>query len=456
MLASKPSVSDTNFNDHRLRKFPSHYFSEMENDNETRISSMERSGLTESKLGVRDSDGNVVNFREANNWIDKFHTGHAGVIAANPTSNGGSNVARATLTDGNYGVGRSGYESAFSTLLHYPSFMDVGKLNTYTYRGGSPTTDGTAASGAYVPADVAHSNQVYGMKVADSEIDTYDENNKGQQFNNLDIVPAEGQTADQAGDAGDLDFNGQGGADGSMFAERSQFYQNEASRFATGHHDPDETPTYPKIDDQWRNPDHHNYVQLAGLTAAGEGDGDSAVINIYRQYNRGTWSDGDLADSLTNIIENNPTFTNSARYTPIEYKNGLVEASKCHQCCNTDHNCNWNWQPTTKVDWNFAYVWRYQAIEQRSNPDNSGQMGVGGNGRDWTTTIPTLSQDIGDFHFNFPPYMANHAINRGNGRGENTSFGDPQGADDDASATTISDAGAYTYNTNGFFALENP
>ena len=448
MLASKPSVTDANFNDHRLRKFPSHYFSEMENDNETRISSMERASGAD--MGVIDSSGKVVNFREANNWIDKFHTGHAGVIAANPTSNGGSNVARATLTDGNYGVGRSGYESAFSTLLHYPSFMDVGKLNTYTYRGGSPSDDGTAKSEPYVPADVAHSNQVYGMKVADSEIDTYDQNNKGQTFNNLDIVPAEGQTAGQTGDAGDLDFNGQGGADGSMFAERSQFYQNEASRFATGHHDPDETPTYPKIDDQWRNPDHHNYVQLAGLTAANAGDGDSAVIDIYRQYNRGNWAAGDLADTLTNIIEDNPTFTNSARYTPIEYKNGLVEASKCHQCCNTDHNCNWNWQPTTKVDWNFAYVWRYQAIEQRSNPDNNDQMGVGGNGRDWTATIPTLSQDLGDFHFNFPPYMANHAINRGNGRG-NGHFGDPQGA-----TITISDAGAYTYNTNGYFALANP
>ena len=35
--------------------------------------------------------------------------------------------------------------------------------------------------------------------------------------------------------------------------------------------------------------------------------------------------------------------------------------SKCHQCCNTEHNCNFTWQPTTEADWAAAYVWRYDA-----------------------------------------------------------------------------------------------
>jgi len=60
-------------------------------------------------------------------------------------------------------------------------------------------------------------------------------------------------------------------------------------------------------------------------------------------------------------------------HEPIEYKNGLVPTSKCHQCCNTDHNCNWNWQPTTKLDWEFAYVWRYSTrttLKDTDTPDD--------------------------------------------------------------------------------------
>ena len=453
MLANKPAATETRFNDHRLRKFPSHYFSEMENDSTAYLSSLEKSTIDSADKSARkhiDGSGNVIEIREGNNWIDKFHTGYTGILNENPSAGSGHQMSKATLTDGNYGVGRSGYESSFQTLLNYPDFLNVGKLNNYIYRGGSDTDNGLVkANSAYITADVAHSNQVYGMKISDGEIDAYDIANKGQKYGagDADILPAEGQAGATAlGANGDLDFNGQGGADGSLFAERSQFYQNEAKRFAS---------TSP-IDDQWRNPDQHNYVRLAGYDTPGTPDTNAEVIDIFRQYNRGNWPSG-LDSSISHILETNPTTTQSARYQPIEYKNGLVEASKCHQCCNTDHNCNWNWQPTTKVDWNFAYVWRYQAIEEKSNAlgwnknntpadlttDTSTVMGIGANGRAWDAAITTLSQDLQDHHFNFPPYMANHPENRGNGA---VNGGDPSAS----SATLMSDSDStYTVQSGG-------
>ena len=451
MLAQKDTITDPNWNNHRLRKFPSHYFSEMENDHTNALSSLQKSTITEqghiTTSGVGSGSATEVDIREANNWIDKFHTGFTGILDKNPNDGSGHQMARATLTDGNYGVGRSGYESAFKTLLHYPEFMDVGKLNNYIYRGGYATDDGTVkANSAYVTADVAHSNQVYGMKIDDQRIDEYDAANKGQKYGTDDIIPKFGQATDATGNNDkDLDFNGQGGADGSLFAERSQFYQNEAKRFASG------SP----IDAQWRNPDQHNYVQNAGNDATGVLDASptGSEIEIFRQYNRGNWP-STLNTSISRILETQPTSTEATRYQPIEYKNGLVEASKCHQCCNTDHNCNWNWQPTTKVDWNFAYVWRYQAIDEKSNQPTDGNMGVGANGRMWDTKTPTLSQDLADFHFNFPPYAANHPVNRGNAGGgasglTTTDLGDPSGAvdkiSDSDSTYTTSDGTYYTW-----------
>ena len=439
MLAEKDmfasNVASTR-NNHQFRKFASHYFTEMENDNVNEISALERASDITSGVNAKyqvpsgatyGDTSTYVDVREKNNWVDKFHTGFTGSLEKGTSTH---QKARATLTDGNYGVGRSGYESAFSTLLHYPTFMDVGKLNSYTYRGGKASTDGTAdTNAAYVTADVAHANQVYGMKITDSEIDEYDKANKGQQYLGADMLPAVGQTANEIGADGDLDFNGQGGADGSMFAERSQFYQNEASRFAS------DVP----IDDQWRNPDQHNYVKNAGTT------GTAADTEIFRQTL--AFMDPKITDrwtlntSLDNIIEADTRWQESTRYQPIEYKNGLVEASKCHQCCNTDHNCNWNWQPTTKVDWNFAYVWRYQAIDERSNTPNMpagsnhggaiDTMGVGSADRDTDRkVISTLSQVLNDHHFNFPPYMANHETNRGGSTGTvaTTNLGGPTGA----------------------------
>ena len=416
------------------------------------VSSMEKSGISATARKNVKADGTAINFREGNNWIDKFHTGHSGIVDQNPTANGGSQMARATLTDGNYGVGRSGYESAFSTLLHYPTFMNVGKLNNYIYRGGSDTDNGTAKSAPYVTADVANSNQVYGMKIDDTQINAYDAANRGQVYGSADLIPAEGQfvtgSTNHLGTVGDIDFNGQGGADGSMFAERSQFYQNEASRFAS----------MEPIDDQWRNPDQHNYVINAGQDTLNTADTNSADTGIFRQYGNRTWPTGistTLSPAANAYLPSSVIMTEATRYQPIEYKNGLVEASKCHQCCNTDHNCNWNWQPTTKVDWNFAYVWRYQAIDERSNSSGASGvadstiavMGVGENDRGFHSEVTTLSQTIGDHHFNFPPYMANHPVNRGNGA---TDFGDPKGS----KVKISTDSTTYTVNgasDGGFF-----
>ena len=54
------------------------------------------------------------------------------------------------------------------------------------------------------------------------------------------------------------------------------------------------------------------------------------------------------------------------------YQNGMKESSKCYQCCNTEHNCNFNWQPLTEADWEHAYVWRYD-----TSAFSSGQFGTG-------------------------------------------------------------------------------
>jgi len=430
MLAEKPMWSGiqlANTDNHEFRKFASHYFTEMENDKVDEISSLARSNAGKGVNGD-------VQFRENNNWVDKFYTDFTGSLEVETDSPADDLLARATLTDGNYGVGRSGYESAFSTLLHYPSFLkeNVGKINNYIYRGGYATTDGTAnTSDPYDTADVAHSNQVYGMKISDSQIDAYDAANKGQQYLSADIVPAVGQNGGTGAD-GDLDFNGQGGADGSMFAERSQFYQNEASRFASS------VP----IDDQWRNPDQHNYVIGAGVSAADTGIARKNLAHLQPTANRWTLNTG-----IDDIIETTTKWQESTRYQPIEYKNGLVEASKCHQCCNTDHNCNWNWQPTTKVDWNFAYVWRYQAIDEKSEDTwgDDNNMGVGENDRYPTGTIAisTLSQVTNDHQFNFPPYMANHGINRGGSTG---GISDPNLGDPSGNVQEMSDS-ASTYST---------
>lgn len=419
MLANKPSgiTAGGIYDNHMFRKFPSHHFSEMEND------------ATDVYSG-RNIAAHAVNTaftgldREGNNWIDKFNTDYTGQMTENTRSL--DMMQRATLTDGNYGVGRTGYESAYKTLLHYPEFLNIGAHNNYIYEGGAQ--DVNNAGGTNVPdgladapavarvnADVTTSNQVYGQKIGTSLLTNLDASNKGQQASSPagDAVPA-WSTALATDITNALDFDGKGGADGSLYAERGQFYQNEASRFVSA--------TGREIDDQWRNPDRHNYIndqRDPGTTPAV----DPAVSSgIFKQTQYAMFmannADTALRDNLdaTQLTQVDPiSFSESSRYDPIEYKNGLVPTSKCHQCCNTDHNCNWNWQPTTKVDWNFAYVWRYQAIDSRSDTAAStSEMGVGANGRSWGNNVKTLSQDVADFTFNFPPYMANHYQVRGN------------------------------------------
>jgi hypothetical protein len=53
---------------------------------------------------------------------------------------------------------------------------------------------------------------------------------------------------------------------------------------------------------------------------------------------------------------------------PIEYQNGMKETSKCYQCCNVDHNCNYNWQPKTEADWNYAFVWKMNNLNEIEAP----------------------------------------------------------------------------------------
>jgi len=60
------------------------------------------------------------------------------------------------------------------------------------------------------------------------------------------------------------------------------------------------------------------------------------------------------------------------KYTPLAYENGAKETSKCYQCCNTEHNCNFQWQPITEADWNYAYVHRYNPSGASFVTANSG------------------------------------------------------------------------------------
>jgi len=65
---------------------------------------------------------------------------------------------------------------------------------------------------------------------------------------------------------------------------------------------------------------------------------------------RGTESVG----SNSNLVKMSDKVSNS-------YKNGQVPTSKCYQCCNTDHNCNHNWQPQSETDWEEANIFGYRA-----------------------------------------------------------------------------------------------
>ena len=57
----------------------------------------------------------------------------------------------------------------------------------------------------------------------------------------------------------------------------------------------------------------------------------------------------------------NAQFFNKHDHVSTGYFNGMMPTSKCYQCCNTEHNCNFQWQPHTEEDWEHAYVWKHTA-----------------------------------------------------------------------------------------------
>jgi hypothetical protein len=73
--------------------------------------------------------------------------------------------------------------------------------------------------------------------------------------------------------------------------------------------------------------------------------------------------------------------------TPVDYKNGLKESSLCTQCCNSEHNCNFDWQPRTEgkfancvkpfyfvfqADWERSFAWNYDATSMTGNAFGTG------------------------------------------------------------------------------------
>jgi len=71
----------------------------------------------------------------------------------------------------------------------------------------------------------------------------------------------------------------------------------------------------------------------------------------------GSNHDATHAKAATSIT--NTQFFNQHDHVTNAYQNGAVPTSKCYQCCNTEHNCNFQWQPKDQEDWNHAYVFGY-------------------------------------------------------------------------------------------------
>jgi hypothetical protein len=89
--------------------------------------------------------------------------------------------------------------------------------------------------------------------------------------------------------------------------------------------------------------------------------------------------------SSTQFLNRNSPVSNQAG--DVSYQNGMMPTSKCYQCCNTEHNCNYQWQPHTESDWEYAYVWRYDtstfaagnfAIGLENNPRDNGDGIISG------------------------------------------------------------------------------
>jgi len=78
-----------------------------------------------------------------------------------------------------------------------------------------------------------------------------------------------------------------------------------------------------------------------------------------------------------------------SRNSPVlaSYENGMMPTSKCYQCCNTEHNCNFQWQPHDEEDWEHAYIFRYNPTAVNSEPFQSeGAQGV--------EVLPGLDQPV--------------------------------------------------------------
>lgn len=162
----------------------------------------------------------------------------------------------------------------------------------------------------------------------------------------------------------------------------------------------------PNLDNNGADPlaSNGHLINKTPLTDGNYGVGRTGFED-YQKFNLGVSPPGMIDNSAdpdtgAALAETTQFYKNYATnfqqfHQPIEYKNGLVPTSKCHQCCNTDHNCNWNWQPTTKLDWEFAYVWRYSTRGTLKDVDTPGD-GEAGN--------ETLEDDVANLgNDNFLP-----------------------------------------------------
>jgi len=91
----------------------------------------------------------------------------------------------------------------------------------------------------------------------------------------------------------------------------------------------------------------YNIVQggKSGVAAA-----DFAHTTIDTDFDN-TFTD---SDGLTTGFYRSPTVLKTDNL-PLAYKNGMVETSRCTQCCNTADNCN-GFQPATENDWAKTYA----------------------------------------------------------------------------------------------------
>ena len=97
---------------------------------------------------------------------------------------------------------------------------------------------------------------------------------------------------------------------------------------------------YDIMADQWISTIVRGGIQTGGAAGSSFGAGGKFDGNPFDDTF--TDSDGLLTDGF--YVSPSTDATRPQDFHVLgSYQNGMKETSKCYQCCNTEHNCNFNW-----------------------------------------------------------------------------------------------------------------